>query len=38
MKQHDAYRQLEYIQQALSQSRKPIGVFIGAGCPIASAA
>lgn len=31
---HDAYRQIGYIQQALSQNRKPIGVFLGAGCPL----
>ncbi|MEZ5199115.1 MAG: SIR2 family protein [Bacteroidales bacterium] len=30
---HDAYRQIGYIQQALSQNRKPVGVFLGAGCP-----
>jgi len=33
-KDHDAFRQLEYIQQALSQNKKPIGFFIGAGCPL----
>ncbi len=32
---HDALRQISYIQQALSQSKKPIGFFIGAGCPLA---
>lgn len=32
---HDAIRQIKYIQQALSQNRKPIGFFIGAGCPLA---
>ena len=31
---HDVSRQVEYIQQALSQNRKPIGFFIGAGCPL----
>lgn len=31
---HDAYRQIGYIQQALSQNRKSIGVFLGAGCPL----
>lgn len=30
---HDAYRQIGYIQQALSQNRKSIGIFLGAGCP-----
>lgn len=34
MLKHDAYRQVGYIQQALSQNRKPIGIFIGAGCPL----
>ena len=31
---HDVYRQVGYIQQALSQNRKSIGVFLGAGCPL----
>lgn len=31
---HDAYRQITYIQQALSQNRKSIGIFLGAGCPL----
>jgi hypothetical protein len=35
MIKHDAYRQIGYIQQALSQNRKPIGFFLGAGCPLA---
>jgi hypothetical protein len=34
MIKHDAYRQIGYIQQALSQNRKPIGIFLGAGCPL----
>jgi len=34
MAKHDAYRQIGYIQQALSQNRKPIGLFLGAGCPL----
>ncbi|MDT8758751.1 SIR2 family protein [Sphingomonas psychrotolerans] len=34
MHKHDPVRQLSFIQQALSQSRKPIGFFIGAGCPL----
>jgi hypothetical protein len=33
MHSHDPVRQLSFIRQALSQSRKPIGFFIGAGCP-----
>jgi len=32
---HEASRQLRYVQQVLSQNRKPIGFFIGAGCPLA---
>ncbi|MFZ2283547.1 MAG: SIR2 family protein [Lutibacter sp.] len=31
---HDAHRQIGYIQQALSQNRKSIGIFLGAGCPL----
>lgn len=31
---HDIFRQVGYIQQALSQNKKPIGFFIGAGCPL----
>ena len=34
MIKHDAYRQIGYLQQALSQNRKPIGIFLGAGCPL----
>ncbi|GKW08085.1 MULTISPECIES: SIR2 family NAD-dependent protein deacylase [Pectobacterium] len=34
MQSHDPIRQLSFIQQALSQNRKPIGFFIGAGCPL----
>lgn len=34
MTEHDVVRQVSYIQQALSQNRKPIGFFIGAGCPL----
>lgn len=34
MPKHDAYRQIGYIQQALSQNRKPVGIFLGAGCPL----
>jgi hypothetical protein len=32
---HDAGRQLEYVRQSLSQNKKHIGFFIGAGCPLA---
>ncbi|MCF4166654.1 SIR2 family protein [Zavarzinia compransoris] len=34
MHKHDLIRHLSFVQQALSQSRKPIGFFIGAGCPL----
>nr|WP_278434339.1 SIR2 family protein [Brucella anthropi] len=34
MTAHDVVRQISYIQQALSQNRKHIGFFIGAGCPL----
>lgn len=34
MHKHDPVRQVSFIQQALSQNRKPIGFFIGAGCPL----
>lgn len=34
MQSHDPARQISFIQQALSQNRKPIGFFIGAGCPL----
>ncbi len=33
-KSHDIYRQVGYIQQTLSQNKKPIGIFIAAGCPL----
>tara|TARA_R110001592_G_scaffold141033_1_gene362287 strand:+ start:10819 stop:12018 length:1200 start_codon:yes stop_codon:yes gene_type:complete len=34
MQSHDPIRQISFIQQALSQNRKPVGFFIGAGCPL----
>lgn len=34
MHKHDPARQISFIQQALSQNRKPIGFFLGAGCPL----
>lgn len=34
MQAHDAIRQVGFIQQSLSQNRKQIGFFIGAGCPL----
>ncbi|MEN5417923.1 SIR2 family protein [Stenotrophomonas sp. TWI169] len=34
MQKHDPARQISFIQQALSQNRKPIGFFLGAGCPL----
>jgi hypothetical protein len=35
MQLHDPTRQLGYLQQSLSQSRRPIGLFLSAGCPLA---
>ncbi len=35
MQLHDPIRQLGYLQQSLSQSRRPIGLFLSAGCPLA---
>jgi hypothetical protein len=36
MKQyHDPIRQLNYLQQSLSQANNPIGLFLSAGCPLA---
>lgn len=32
--EHDAIRQIVYVQQALSQNKRPIGFFVGAGCPL----
>lgn len=34
MQSHDPIRQISFVQQALSQNRRPIGFFIGAGCPL----
>ncbi len=34
MPSHDVIRQVGFIQQSLSQNRKQIGFFIGAGCPL----
>ena len=31
----DPARQLNYLQQCLSSDKKPLGVFLGAGCPMA---
>lgn len=31
---HDIQRQVGYIQQTLAQNKKPIGIFIAAGCPL----
>ena len=30
---HDPLRQLNYLQQSFSHDKKPLGIFIGAGCP-----
>lgn len=32
--EHDAIRQINYVQQALSQNKRPVGFFVGAGCPL----
>jgi hypothetical protein len=32
--EHEIFRQVGYIQQTLSQDKKPIGVFVAAGCPL----
>lgn len=32
--EHEIFRQIGYIQQTLSQDKKPIGIFIAAGCPL----
>ncbi|MFA4987143.1 MAG: SIR2 family protein [Candidatus Brocadiia bacterium] len=32
---HDPMRQVGYLQQCLSSNKKPLGLFLGAGCPMA---
>jgi len=32
---HDPFRQVNYLQQCLSNDKKPLGMFLGAGCPVA---
>lgn len=32
---HDPLRQIGYLQQCLSSDKKPLGLFLGAGCPMA---
>ncbi len=32
---HDPLRQVNYLQQCLSNDKKPLGLFLGAGCPVA---
>lgn len=34
---HDAYKQLDFLRQCLSNDKRPIGIFLGAGCPMAVA-
>lgn len=34
MEKHEASRQIEYIHRLLAQNKKPIGFFLGAGCPL----
>jgi len=31
---HDPFRQTNYLQQSLAQDKIPLGLFIGAGCPL----
>jgi len=35
MNTHDPLRQINYLSQVLSHDKKPIGLFLGAGCPTA---
>lgn len=32
---HDPQKQIGYLQQCLSSDKKPLGLFLGAGCPVA---
>ena len=32
---HDPFRQIDYLQQCLSNDKRPLGLFLGAGCPAA---
>lgn len=32
---HDPFKHLGYLQQCLSSDKKPVGLFLGAGCPMA---
>ena len=32
---HDPSKQIGYLQQSLSNDKKPLGLFLGAGCPVA---
>ena len=33
---HDPSRQVNYLQQCLSSDKRPLGLFLGAGCPVAT--
>lgn len=35
MKDENPSRYLGYLQQCLSSDKKPLGIFLGAGCPMA---
>jgi len=35
MSTHDPNRQISYLQQCLSTDKRPLGLFLGAGCPMA---
>lgn len=32
---HDPHQQLGYLKQCLSNDKRPVGIFVGAGCPMA---
>lgn len=35
MNQHDPLKHIKFLRQSLSQDKKPLGIFISAGCPLA---
>lgn len=32
---HEPHKQIDYLRQCLSSDKKPLGLFLGAGCPMA---
>ena len=32
---HEPLKQIDYLRQCLSSDKKPLGLFLGAGCPMA---